>query len=695
MPTAQVEINGKMATVEYPEGMSQEDVIARVKTYHSDNIAKADNVVKRLGADFGVDENGEPLPVQPTTPTSGVNATPIAEMIAKYAKNGVDVGPINISSPTSMLNPKRGMAALAGAASMIPGSDMLSAFVGHNIENVIRPFKGEAPAGMSDYLDRLARHKDIRKEIEAGAPMEALAGKMAGGVAGSVAGLSRAATPLQRILASVGTNIGVGQQNVDLTENWKPSDESASDRLTKSVEDLLSTKNAKQVGLDSLLALIPSSLIEGYSAAKKPAADLVERAMESPFVKDKLGRLVKSIPMVGDYIESGQKAKATAARDLFTQKETTRRVAYDSAIGNKKAAFEAEKLATKQAQENAVETARGKVKALPEIGGVSDARGAGESFINATDELDAQLAKDVSAAAKPVLAKYGTSKIPVKSARAVVTEALKGQDLLDAKGYVDNDAIKSIAAPQRKAFAEKLGDLSFTLQKNPTVKEMKSLLEDVAEYANFEGKDRTRYERTFGKLYNSMKDAFYDGLQNVADPAEAKALIAARTNYSQTRPSIDIARKLTKGGTPEVAVERARNVLKGSSIDAVLKSTPTLKVPIQQVILADLSRASDNAKSFSKVIDKYGRGSLKKLLGDKYAQIEQIEQEFASVSKSQPTSKLSVAKFKPHKFAYEQPRPIVDAINKRMSNVQPIDSEKIKKLMSYIIGAQGAVEGME
>lgn len=682
MPTAQLEINGKMASIEYPEGMSQEDVIARVKAYHGDSTTKTDNVMQRLGADFGFDVEEEtqsqgqtPTPsaaqVAPTTPpaqTEGVNETPLAERLANYAKGGIDLGPVNIPSPTSMLNPKKGAAALAGAASMVPGGDMLSAFVGHNIENIIRPFQGKEGEGIRGYLDRLSRHKDIRKEIENKDQMAALAGKIVGGTAGGAVGLARAATPLARILASVGTNVGVGQQDVDAS-------------------DMLSGENAKKVGIDALMGLIPSAAIEGYSAAKKPVAAAVSKMMKSPFVKDKLGRIVKSIPVLGDYIESGQKAKATAARDMFTQKEAMRKSYYDSAVNKKKAALEAKKIAQKQAQEGMVESTKIKVKTLPE----SDVRGAGESFISATDELDAGLAKKVSDAAKPVLEKYGTAKLPIEKSRNVINEALKGQDLLDATGNVSDDAINLIDAPQRKTFANKLRDLSFSMRKNPTVKSVKSMLEDVAEYANFDGKDRTKYERTFGKLYNSLKESFYDGLQSVAKPEEAKAMIESRVKYSQTRPAIDIAKKLTKGGTPEVAVERARNLLKGSTIDAVLGKTPELKEPIQQVVLADLSRASDNAKTFSKAIDKYGRGTLKKLLGNKYNQIAQVEREFLSASKSMAPDKLAVAKFKPHKFSYEQPRPVADAINKRMSNVKPTDSDKIKRLMSYIIGAQGAI----
>lgn len=308
MPTAQLEINGKTASIEYPEGMSQEDVIARVKNYYADRSKRVDSVVNRLSSDLGIEMPSNDMPSTGANPSNRAGITP--EMLASgkrpamtsrppeesanvnsgiakladYAKNGVDVGPVNIPSPLkslsplmTMMNPKRMMATLSGAASMVPGSDAISAFLGHNMKSAENALKGEAPAGLGDFVNRYESQKGKRRELEGNDKAASLLGKVIGGGAMFGAGTS-SPSALMRILKSAGVGSLEGQQDVDLVKGGE---------LNK---DILSNKNLGKMALDAAIGGGATAAGEGllYAAQKaspvmkKVAVKLMESAVKKP-----------------------------------------------------------------------------------------------------------------------------------------------------------------------------------------------------------------------------------------------------------------------------------------------------------------------------------------------------------------------------------------------------------------------------
>lgn len=192
---------------DYPDGMDEAQARAEIMRVAQENAAKLNDW--QLGtSDLGISDDG------------------IAKTDAAADKAGIGKKALSFAIDHFINRP---MAAAAGAASMVPGSQALSAFAGHNIENAVRGLRGEKLEGLKGFVDRYRSQGAIQDQLQEKSPMMATAGKVAGaiatggGIQGAVEsklapllakigfrGLSR---PVSSTVGGAAGNVVVGQQD--------------------------------------------------------------------------------------------------------------------------------------------------------------------------------------------------------------------------------------------------------------------------------------------------------------------------------------------------------------------------------------------------------------------------------------------------------------------------------------------------
>lgn len=321
---------------------------------------------------------------------------------------------------------------------------------------------------------------------------------------------------------------------------------------------------------------------------------------------------LESIPGLGGLMKGSRELSEEAAKTGFKGEEAARKSSYDIGANNLKEDFRIQEATRKASSLAEKRLASEGVKTLPDSTGAALRTDAGSNLSNAVKVADESLQQEVGKVVNPILIKNSATKISVEPVRQEIVNVLKANELVDANGNILRDEVNKIVAPKLKGMVSDLIQLSDNLVSNPTVKGLNGTVKQMQSLANFGSATRSAEDKVFGSLSRTAKETLYDGLEQVAGADASNAIRSARKVFSENQPIFETLRDIAVKA-PEQITDTARNALPGSFIVETITKQPALKKPIGDVVLNDIARSFSSPKTFSSVLDKYGRDSLKKL----------------------------------------------------------------------------------
>lgn len=540
---------------------------------------------------------------------------------------------------------ERGRAALSGYARALPGSDWASAIVPTLWAMNKRGIQGN-PMMFDEALQSLMARKQgftqRREQEEAKSPFSAVVGELPADLAlGALTGPIFGKIP--GLAASQGTGVANFIGNVLRSGAREGLQQAALGQLQHGLDP----ERAKMdlmlgAGFGSGGEVLGQGLQKGYG--------LVKRGIESNVIPSSVRKAFESIPFVGGALKGSREAAETLESRAFNEAEALRKAEWDRskqmAIKDYEKSEAAKKLSYQQEKISALENMR---QLTP-----GEKIQTGESLINAVKEGRLNLGKEYRKSIDPVFKKYGKELGDAGALDKEIKNILSESDLLDDTGKVIREEINGIIAPERKAFLSKIADISDSLNKNTSIKKLNQLTQDLQSLANFGSTARTSEEKLFGNLANKAKEAMQNSLEKVAQGTEGKILKAAKSQYAQNMPLYEHLGKMADK-FPEQIVNAASTHLPESFIKDVLKNQPQLKDSVADVVLSNIVHRGTTPKTLSKVIDGYGRNTLKDLLGEKtFKSLTEAEGRFVSANKGflrgeKPLIEPFIPKQKPEK----------------------------------------------
>ncbi len=332
-------------------------------------------------------------------------------------------------------------------------------------------------------------------------------------------------------------------------------------------------------------------------------------------------------------------AGADAVKQQFTDQEYARENAYDAARGQAEAGL----------------------KALPQ----SDANTAGAALDAGVKGAYAELNKNYSEQTRPLVKEHLNKKASPQKLRDGINDILDQNDLIDEKGNILRDDIKTVVSPEQRAFLGQLADISESLQTNPTIKKLSRVTQDLQRLANFDGIERTPEQKMFGKLSHSSKEALLDSLEPHVGPEAFKALQAAKAAYSATRPVIDELSSATANKYGSQIVGGAKTALPPELLGAAAEKVPQLKGPLGDVVVNNIIQKASGPEALTKMIDSYGRENLQNILGpEKFQALTDAEAAYGKAG--QPFEKAQAPQPIPFERAIP-PEPIPQTAKSQLS----------------------------
>lgn len=190
-----------------------------------------------------------------------------------------------------------------------------------------------------------------------------------------------------------------------------------------------------------------------------------------------LVRMAKKTPVVGEYLDEFSKIKGEKAAEAF-----------------KKGAGElGDKIGT---------------------GSVDDAFAqGGEGFQQGVTDARDKLFDNYKKVRDPIMKKFGGSPASLKNLREHIANALDEAGALDAKGNINLDS-PVFAGPNAGDY-KMLAKYSQSLQQNPSMAELDTLIKGFGNRANFGARERSAMERIYGKLYGGARDDLLDSAESL------------------------------------------------------------------------------------------------------------------------------------------------------------------------------------
>jgi len=325
------------------------------------------------------------------------------------------------------------------------------------------------------------------------------------------------------------------------------------------------------------------------------ASKFVKDNIASRQIPNRVRGFFEDLPLgVGGFIKGGRLTNEANALASFKSAESTRKVAY----------------------QNSKADVKSDIKGMGAKTRVDAASGLKESVQQADDAINVELNK-----AKGAVKKYNNERVSVERVRKKIVDELGKQGVkTDASGNFIDDAFVDAMPAEKRASQKYLREASRLLQQNPTIENLDRVRTSFGEAADFDGISRSTTDKAYARVYRESRLALLDGLESSAKSAGAKADVArfakAKANYAKKSKMVGELSKITDN-PPETIADRARSQLKGSNIKTWIKTDPTLKEPIKDVVVNDLIKRSSNAKQFTEAIDYYGRDTLKGLMPKK------------------------------------------------------------------------------
>jgi len=276
-----------------------------------------------------------------------------------------------------------------------------------------------------------------------------------------------------------------------------------------------------------------------------------------------------------------------------------------------KATHKAEEVTRKEAWAAGKARAADETKSMPETITGRGRTASGAHFKESVAKANEEMGARYDATVKPVLNAYGKVRIPGQQMRNALLSPLQEQGFIDAKGNILRGEIDKIKTPELKKYYSDLADWVEQLQRNPTFREADRIRKDM-QNAAFKQR-RSEY----APVAHEYRVAMLDSLGEASDPATRRAISSAREEYSRVTPYMKQLREIAESHPEEIVAKIGKNSFPLSYAIEAAKVVPSLKEPIQSVVLNGLVRAANNPQAFKKTIDDFGRKELAQVLDPK------------------------------------------------------------------------------
>jgi hypothetical protein len=334
--------------------------------------------------------------------------------------------------------------------------------------------------------------------------------------------------------------------------------------------------------------------------------------------------LIEAIPLYGRYHQTSREIAENKAREALEAGQQQ----YRRAEAMRKADFYADKEMQKQAIDVEKRGAKQAVEGLGR-GGAGDA---GIDLVEHANEVYKGLIKDIHDQVQPVMDVYGKAKVTAPQAYDVITQELQAMQVLGSKG-IDKRRFGVLTGP-RKQYAEELTRLYKRFAKTGAIElsELKGIVDDL-DILGYDKAINSKIVGKFRKLRRDANDAFMDAVESVAGEAR-QGIQKARSAFSKRAGLLEhvkgIAQKQSEQ-VPERVIAQARSKLTETVLKNIDKLTPQLKKDVERVVLHDLAKTGLSPMHYTRILNKYGRETLKKILSkDAYRQVMELEKRYTN-----------------------------------------------------------------
>ena len=213
----------------------------------------------------------------------------------------------------------------------------------------------------------------------------------------------------------------------------------------------------------------------------------------------------------------------------------------------------------------------------------------------------------------PVFEKFGGKEVSPEQLRKAFFGHLEKRGLTDSKGNIVKEKFDLIFNPQARSLAESIAERLSNIRKNPTLKELSNIVDDIGEIAQFDKGSRSAKNLTFGRLYSEARDNMLDAVESLAGGETKESLRAARSRISEvlgvTKGRAPLGEVLK--GAPEEAVRKVSR-MEPSEIEKLFKTLPGARAEVRRLVVSDIATSATDPvsgqlskKAFVKALSKY------------------------------------------------------------------------------------------
>lgn len=549
---------------------------------------------------------------------------------------------------------------MAASESAVPGFKYLAA-AGPQIQELLSKAKG-AYAGpqqsylpgwiKKEYLKNLDTVRDISNESMAQNPFSNLVGGIGGfmtpGSVGARAyqGVSnialRGAPQMVRgagFLKNLGTASNLGLRNV--------IGGGLASAATGQLMSNLPVSDTQGRGEEAINQGLVGGVLQGGLNATGSTLKGVGYAAQSPYGKAVEKFIYKAPFGVGEWLESGVnvlKSKHIAAQE---SKLATDTLNAEKKYAASKASVQAEKdLAKEIADANLLsqqkviqETKDAALKAVSNFQ-KSENKQIGQQLSNWFTNKAAKFKDTFNELKGSVIKSHGSAKADVGELSGHIDDVLTSQFGINKELSNVDEQVAKIVDPERLKVFKTLFKMKDGLAKdNYTIKELDSVRQQLQGLSDYSAKIQTPYNVLYSDLSKTADLAFKNSLNNSGGVNAVAAYENANQIYSK---NIDVYNTLKEisNAAPEKIIKNARTNFTGSFLDTVKTQQPELTKPIKDIIFNDIAQNVKNPQQLTKIIDTYGRDSLKNFLGEaEFSKLVQAEQNLQKAYSAKPLYK--------------------------------------------------------
>jgi hypothetical protein len=266
-----------------------------------------------------------------------------------------------------------------------------------------------------------------------------------------------------------------------------------------------------------------------------------------------------------------------------------------------------------------------KLEKLAEGKGASDEIATGKALGEQVSSAKKALSDKFEETVNPILEAHGEKPANVEKIIGEIGSIFKKNNLLDVSGNLKRNVLEKLPSgdPTRKMF-ETLAEYSTNLQTNPTLGELSLIKKSLQNLAKFDKVSGSPLADVSKRIAGVAREALEENIGQYAGAAGKEQFTQGMKEYATKAPIYKTLKKITSKA-PEKIPNAVRN-LEGSVISDMVTKAPEIKESVAKVVLSQISQKATNPKQLTKLLNKYGRENLGKILDDESVKaLEKLE----------------------------------------------------------------------